>query len=196
MHSIRPVLFILLLLCYGCADRDGEDPAPAPASAPTVAPLAGDTVMQERAECVNREEGYAVAYPAGWQVNSDGIFGPCSIFHPGPIEIPGDSEVPVDLAIMIGFEGVPIATLTGDVLGRREVARERTRVDGREALRIDSETTGEGLYDTGIRIYQYFVDLGDSTMVASTFDAGEPPFERKRRILDAMMRSFDFRQPG
>ncbi len=77
-----------------------------------------------------------------------------------------------------------------------EISRERTTVDGRAAVRMESESTGGGLHEPYFRAYQYFVDLGEETMVATTYDAGEPTFERRRRILDAMMRSFDFRQPG
>ncbi len=152
--------------------------------------------MTERLECVDRVEGYSVAYPARWQTNTGEVLGPCSIFHPDPFEIPRDSEMPVELAVTIGFENMPFAELTGEMPGRREISRERTTVDGRAAVRMVSESTGDGLHERDLRAYQYFVDLGDETMVATTYDAGEPTFERRRRILDAMMRSFDFRQPG
>lgn len=79
-------------------------------------------------------------------------------------------------------------------MGRRDLSRESATVDGRPAMRIESETTGEGLYDAGIRSYQYFVDLGDATMVASTYDVGTLSFDRKRRILDAMMETLAFQR--
>jgi hypothetical protein len=63
-------------------------------------------------------------------------------------------------------------------------------------MRIEGESTGEGLHDRGIRSYQYVVDLGDTSMIAVTYDVGEPAFERKRQVLDAMMATLDFRQPG
>ncbi|CAN5715534.1 hypothetical protein BH23GEM6_BH23GEM6_24510 [soil metagenome] len=156
---------------------------------------AEDPAMQQRSECVNPIESYAVEYPAGWHVNDAEILGPCSLFDPDPIQVPRDSEVPIDMAIIIGFEPVPIATLGGEVIGRRAIASERTTVDGREAIRIEGETTGEGLHPPGIRSYEYFVDLGDTTMVAATYDVGALDFRRKNRILDSMMATFDFRQP-
>jgi len=112
------------------------------------------------------------------------------------VKVPPASELPLEIAIQIGFVPVPFAELTEGVFGRRDVVRERTTVDGRQAMRIESESTGEGLRDRGIRSYQYFVDLGDTTMVAGTHAVGAMPFERKRRILDAMMAVFDFREPG
>lgn len=189
------VVLTLALGVTACERRESAEPPPA-TPAEDATRTAADPAMEQTSECVNRLEGYAVEYPAAWHVNTGGIVGPCALFDPDPIEIPRDSELPLEVAIRIGLEPVPFAGLAGDVLGRRDLARERTTVDGREAVRIEGESTGEGLYDRGIRSYQYFVDLGDTTMVAATYDVGALPFERKRRILDAMMRTFDFRQPG
>jgi hypothetical protein len=192
-------LFIpLLVVALGAAACDWQESPEPPGAAPgdAIGRAAADPAMERTAECVNRAEGYAVEYPAAWHVNTEEIFGPCSLFDPDPIEVPPASELPLEIAIQIGFEPVPFATLTGDVLGRRNLSRERTTVDGREAMRIEGETTGEGLHDRGIRSYQYFVDLGDTTLVASTYDVGSLPFERKRSILDAMMATFDFREPS
>jgi hypothetical protein len=191
---------IVLLLCVisvfaGCGDSGaGEvDPAMDERAGRVVE---RDTILGGSQECLNREEGYSVSYPEGWRVNTGGVLGDCSVFDPEPVRIPRDSEIPTDLAIVIGFQPVPISTLAGDMRGRREISRETTTVDGRAAIRMDSESTGEGLHDAGLRSYEYFVDLGDSTMVAATHDSGPLPFARKRLILDAMMASFDFRQPG
>jgi hypothetical protein len=155
-----------------------------------------DPAMRETDLCVDRVEGFAVEYPAGWHRHDGEIFGPCSLFDPQPIEVPRDSELPIEIAIVIGFEPVPFGTVAGTVMGRRDLSREPARVDGREGVRILAETTGEGLHSAGIRLYGYYVDLGDTTLVAETWDAGSLPFQRKRHILDAMMASFDFRQPG
>jgi hypothetical protein len=195
----RFLLAASLALALGAAscERPGSADLPegaAPAEPPALA--AADPAMERTTECVDRVEGYAVRYPAGWHANTGEILGPCSLFDPEPIAIPPASEIPLDIAIMIGFEPVPFATLTGEVLGRRDLSREETTVDGRRAMRVEGETTGEGLHDRGIRSYQYLVDLGDTTMVASTYEAGSLPIQRKRRILDAMMATFDFRQPG
>jgi hypothetical protein len=196
MTSRRFAAAALALSC-ALAACGREEAREAPGVPPAVeSGSAADPAMERTEECVDRAEGYAVRYPAGWHVNDERILGPCSVFDPEPVEIPEGSEFPIEHAIQIGFEPVPFATLTeGEVMGRRDLSREPTTVDGREALRIESETTGEGLHDRGIRFYRYLVDLGDTTMVAATYDAGTLPFERKRRILDAMMATFDFRAP-
>lgn len=36
------------------------------------------------------------------------------------------------------------------------------------------------------------IDLGGSTLIAVTYDAGDMRFERKRRVLDAMMSTLEF----
>jgi hypothetical protein len=191
---------VALLLCFipaftGCGDRGDRDAGPDMSELPDRV-VAIDTILGGSQECLNREEGYAVSYPEGWRVNTGDVLGNCSVFDPDPVRIPRDSEMPTDLAIVIGFQPVTIGTVAGEMLGRREISRETTTVDGRAAIRMESETTGEGLHEAGLRSYVYFVDLGDSTMIAATHDSGRLPFARKRLILDAMMASFDFRQPG
>jgi hypothetical protein len=140
-------------------------------------------------ECVNADDGYSVRYPSGWHVSAGPPFEPCSFFDPEPLELPVASEVPAELAVTISMEPIDFATATGETLGGRNFAREPISIAGRQALRIEGETTGDGLYDRGIRSYQYFVDLGDRTLIATTYGAGPLPFERKREALDAMMRS-------
>jgi hypothetical protein len=193
----RPAaLALALALALPACDR----PAPAPGTDPATVPArtASDPAMAETRECVDRAEGFAVEFPAGWHTDDEAVMGPCALFHPEPFRVPRDSEVPLELAVMIGFQRVPFATLAGEMMGRRVISREETTVDGRAAVRILAETTGEGLHDAGIRYYEYVVDLGEETMTAATydFDAGGFPFERRRRILDDMMATFDFREPA
>lgn len=166
---------------------DGEEPA----SAPELEPVMGET-----RECMNREQGYSLEYPADWQVNDAELMGPCALFDPDPLDVPENSELPPSIAVAIDVEPVPFATVTGEVMGRREISREATIVDGRTAVRMEAESTGEGLHDRGLRSYHYFIDLGAMTMVATTHGVGDMPFDRKRRILDAMMATLEFHEPG
>ncbi len=177
---------VVLASCGPGGSTDEVDEAAAPDT------TAQDPAMAETAECTNPEAGYSIRYPAAWHVNTDEPLGPCALFDPEPIVVPRASEIPIEIAVMIDVEPVPFATLTGNVRGRRDLSRLPVTVDGRQAMRIEGEATGEGLYDRGIRSYQYFVELGDSTLIAGTYDAGSFSFERKRRILDAMLESTTF----
>lgn len=190
-HRHHALALGLALALTACGAQDT-----APGSAGEAAADSFTHVAPPTAECVNRVEGYAVRYPADWHVNSGEVLGPCALFHPDPFEVPRNSEVPMEIAIAIDFEPVPFARVHGDTIGRRDETQESTSVDGRAGVRVSSVSTGEGLHPPGIRSYHYFIDLGDTTMIATTYDAGTPSFEEKRAVLDAMMASFDFRQPG
>lgn len=138
---------------------------------------------------------YVIRYPASWHVNIGDGLAPCSLFDPEPIELPEASEIPLDIAVFIGVEPVPFQTLSRDVLGRRDLSRHATTVDGRDAVRLESETTGEGLHDAGIRFHQVAVDLGDRTFVAATYEVGVLPLDAKRALLDRMMATVRFQEP-
>lgn len=186
---------VLLAGCDGSRAGGGEtEVAPA---APAEAPGTGaDTTLAAMRQCGNPAGGYIVRYPTAWHVHDGEVVAPCSLFHPEPFEVPPFSEVPMEIAISISVQSVPFdSVLTGD-RGRRDLSREPTRVGGRQAVRIESETTGEGLYDAGIRYYHYLVEVGDGTLIATTYDAGSLAFERKRAVLDAMMGSLRFRPAG
>jgi hypothetical protein len=191
----RSTLAVLLLtLLSGACDRRPSREGPADGSAGRDDPGALVAGMERTARCEDPIEGYVVEYPADWHVAPGEVLGPCRLFDPEPVEIPVGSELPLEIAVQIGFAPGTLAAVAGDAFGRRELVRERVTVDGRAALRIESETTGDGLHDRGIRMVQYFVGRGDTTMVAATYDVGSLPFERRQRILDAMMASFDFRE--
>jgi hypothetical protein len=185
---------LALWLAAACARPHPEpDPPDEPAPVELAEPAALDPAMEATELCVDDVHGFAVEHPAGWFTNPDDVLTPCALFHPEPFEVPRNAEIPIDLAVMIDVEPVPIETISGDVLGRVDLARGETTVAGHHAVRVESETTGEGLHEPGIRTYQYFVELADDrTLVAATYDAGELDFQRKRRILDAMMATLAF----
>lgn len=191
-------LFAVTALLAGCdgsrtADGDADIAPAAPAEAPRTD---ADTTLAAMRACENADAGYTVRYPAAWHAHDGEVVAPCSLFHPEPFEVPAFSEVPMEIAISISQQPVPFdSVLTGD-RGRRDLSREPTRVGGRQAMRIHSETTGEGLYDAGIRYYHYLVDVGDGTLTATTYDVGSPTFERKRAVLDAMMETLRWSGPA
>lgn len=198
MSRYRFAAPMILFAVVACEPRE---PVRQPVAAPS-AEVAGVIEEPERAgagilpmmeqACVNREEGYSVRYPATWHVNNGTTLDPCSLFDPEPIQAPENSQIPPSIAVMIEIEPVAFAAVTGEVLGRHETVREFSSVDGRSAVQMDAVSTGHGLYDRGMKSYSYFIDLDGTTMIASTHDVGDLPFERKRRILDAMMETVRF----
>jgi hypothetical protein len=76
-------------------------------------------------------------------VDTDGLFGARSFFDPDPVTVPLESVVPLQIAIQMGLASTP-------AMGRLQ--RERITVAGRDAVRIEGETTGDGLHSRGIRV--------------------------------------------
>lgn len=186
-----------LLLALGMAACEAAEPPDRTGDlGEPEAPGATEAAMDETAECVNEADGYVIRYPASWEVNSGDIVPPCSLFDPEPIKIPLASEIPLDIAVIVGVEPVSFQRLSADVFGRRDLSREATTVGGRRAARIESETTGEGLYDRGVRFRHVVVDLGDRTLVAATYEVGPLPFDAKREILDQMLATIRFQTPN
>ena len=65
-------------------------------------------------------------------------------------------------------------------------------VDGRQALRIEAEASGEGLAPRGMRSLRYVIDLGGGrSLIATTHDTGAGRYETEKRILGAMVESLD-----
>lgn len=185
-------LAALLLLAAGCGEAA---PPPAQQSAGAASPPAADTLRLEE-RCANPTDGYALSYPAGWQVNRGDVLPPCSLFDPEEIRVPRDSELPIEIGVAVDVEPVPFTRVSGETLGRRVVQREAAEIAGRPAVRLLSETTGEGLHPRGIRTYQVMVDLGGRTLAATAYEAGALPLEHKRRVVDAMMESLELLPPG
>jgi len=66
------ILSGLVLGALGLAACESDEPHEAPGAAPTVdvERIDADPAMSQTTECINRIEGYAVAYPVGWHVNT------------------------------------------------------------------------------------------------------------------------------
>jgi hypothetical protein len=165
--------------------RPGEPQPPPPPPA----------AMAETARCTNPQHGYSVSYPADWHTNTSEVMPTCSFFDPRPIRLPPASEVPIDIAIQMGREQAGFEEVAGASPGEQQLSREEMVWLDRRASRIESVSTGEGLYDAGLRSYRVVVDLGGEVFVAATFDAGELPFEEKRRILDSMLGTLELTAP-
>jgi hypothetical protein len=69
-------------------------------------------------------------------------------------------------------------------------------VDGRRALVVETEATGEsGFEPQGTRTYRYIVDMGDGSEVlvaTSTLYITDAEYEDAKPILDAMIETLDF----
>ena len=194
MRTNPLTLATLLLALAACAPGTGDgsaDTTPRPPESDTADLSTADAEPSLTAECTNARWGYRIRYPADWNVNTGEILPACSLFDPEPIRIERGTELPDDIAIAILHEAAPFARVTGEQRGVRVLERTATTVAGREAVRMNVESTGEALRDAGARSYMYVVNLGDASLVISTHDVGTLAFARKQRIMDAMVTTLE-----
>lgn len=138
--------------------------------------------------CTNPEEGYTVSLPRGWYYNetveADGTddVAACRFFSPDDFEVRPASGV-ADVAIGIGREATA-----------PRAEGEATTVGGKPATILETEASEESFDPAGTRYYQYWIDIGDEWLVATTSDGpgwvGE--YEDNKVVLDAMMRTLTF----
>jgi hypothetical protein len=183
----------------GCPAADQEPtPSPAPAepgpdAGPGLDPAPPDGVALG-ATCTNTEHGFQVEYPAGWVVNKANGLPPCSAFDPYDPSMPTAGELPAGIAIVIRREEAPFDRVTDFEADFtvETIERAETTVDGRRAIVAELEHTGAGMYPEGQRQYGYYVNVPPHTVHAVThaLDAADPPpYDERKRILDAMMSS-------
>lgn len=178
-------LLTLLIAATACQGAPDEDTRPVPDRRPGMVQV---PEMGRTATCDNRVAGVRLVYPANWHANTGDAPPACSLFHPEPVNplLMRGGEVPSEIAIVIVRDTVPFERATAIPRGEMWLARERSVVAGHEAERSEI-IPGDGLLARGDRTYRYHVDLGGETLIASTRDAGDLPFEQKRRVLDEMM---------
>lgn len=143
--------------------------------------------------CVNEQVGYRVRYPDGWFTNDGDVLPACSVFHDERIELEQGTEIPFTMSVSMTASNVAFAEASDEQDRAIDVSsREETTVDGRDAVSITGEGTGQALVPDGMAVYRYTIDLPDGTLIARTYEAGDDAFERKRQTLDRMMDSLEF----
>lgn len=194
----------LALLLAACAEEPAGDDPPAttppaetpggdggvPDPEPTSGDGADDTGWQT---CENPVGGYEVSYPPDWETNEDDeLMDDCRVFDTPPLELPDQpQDLSLDYGVTIAVDNVPFDVATGEDIGATVESSEETEVDGLPAVRQETVGTGEALIPEGVATTTWFVDLGDATLIATSYDVGEPPYEEKVAVLDRMMASME-----
>lgn len=171
---------LVCVLAVACAAPDPRPstPAPAPSSPMTVA-------LTQR--CANERHGFSVSYPAGWSTNDGSVLPACSVFHPAPVELPRESEIPFELAVVIGVENAAFDPAVRSSQWERVISSQRLKIADRDAVRVESEATGEGLAERGMRSVRYVVDLGNGRTLTATTNDTDDAYARNQDVLARMV---------
>lgn len=192
--SVLSLLTVVALVAIACGDGDvdtaangtptGDATTPPPGETQTPDGENGDDIAWATCE---HPEGIQVSYPEGWHVNTGEILPACSAFDPEPFEVPEASEF-LEAAALLSVEQVDFETITGPDARAGEVLDERDQlIDGQDALRIETESTGDALLPAGLRSTRWFVLLGENTTLTMvTHQVEGNDYERNRRVLDQM----------
>lgn len=172
----------------------GRSPAPAPPRAePTPSTATPSDTVVLASSCTGPDGAYSVGYPEGWHTNPGDVTAPCQLFGEAPVapeeQAGGAPTTPVTVRVLpVAFDR---ATAPGPA--SRELAREETTVAGRDAVRVDRESTGEAALPQGVRMRQWFVELGKqrTLMLAAYSGIGAADFDHYRQVVDEMVRSLD-----
>lgn len=158
-----------------------------PGGTPTKRATGNRPGAQLGGRCSDPDGLYAAAYPVGWHTNPGNVIPRCHAFDPKPIALQeGVGGRPV-AAITIRTAPVPLEVGRKPGRAARQLSEQPTIVDGHDAVRQELESTGGAALPEGVRSYRYLVDLGERSLLAVTYDLGQPPFEEKKRILDEMI---------
>lgn len=177
---LRHTVAIVCLLAAACTD-----PAP-----PVSTPLPGPAPQAARSltqRCTNERHGFSVSYPAGWSTNDGSVLPACSVFDPSPVQLPRESEIPFELAVVIGVENTPFNPAVRSSQWERVISSQRLTVAGRNALRVESEATGEGLAERGMQSVRYVVDLGSRRTLVATTNKTDDAYARNQDVLARMV---------
>jgi hypothetical protein len=135
-------------------DDDGEA-APATTRTTTTRTETTTTVEEPWVRCRNDDLGYSIAHPPDWHEEH------CAFFDPEPFEVPENSDFyGVAMEVQVAqdsFRNI-VRGLT-DPRFARVVSRQDLSVNGRPGVLVETEATGEGLFERGYRIYAYVLDL-------------------------------------
>lgn len=194
----------LVLVAAACGDDDTSVPSsgetstsssttetttaePTTSTSSTTAP--SDEV--ELTSSCQAADGFTIRYPEDWEAVSQ-----CGQFGPAPLDEPTPNSDDRTGVVSAFVDAVPfdrVVEPTGE-----EQSRATTTVDGRRAVRIETVTSGEGLYPEGIAVVRWVVDLSAGpeddprTLFVDAYDLfDEVDFDRATRVLDAMARSVD-----
>ena len=219
MNKGRGISLLLAMTVLGaCSPSGGQDAGPAPtrpattvgsavstvpavpvAEAPpttgavTPAPTTTTAVAAARwSTCTDPRRGFSISHPPGWHT----AYG-CQYLDPEPLDIPLYTDGFFSALMVLDGEDLFERALSrfdsgADVI----VLREQTTVDGRRAIRYETESTGEAYFDKGTRRYSVVLDRSGRTFEVITMwfpGTSVSEYELRKRTVDQAVETVVFR---
>jgi hypothetical protein len=166
------------------------DVSPSPSPSASLDPTAGWP------ECENEELGFTVRYPPDWWVQEAARPDPeldplpgCTYFAREPVEIRQNAGLPPGIAIIAGFEELPVGNPEQPL---RVISSRQTEVAGRPVVVDETEWTEDTVFlRAGDRSYAYLVSVpeGPRLVFGTSSTAGD--YEANKAVLDAMMTTLE-----
>ena len=161
-------------------------PTPTPASPePSTVPSSAPT-----ASCRSDTVGITVTYPAAWIAYSGDARWTCLLFDPEPIAITLDSELP-PVAVLIFEDTRPASAVAADFETASVytvLSTDSGTADGRGAVALEVESTGEGYYEKGVRQTVVIVDRGSrGALVLETTGTAGARYDGNVEVLARMV---------
>jgi hypothetical protein len=219
MRILLLLAILALMTACGADDDagDGQDETPPPATSTTTAvtttsadtttgpaetstsaPRPTETTEAQPAmtECAS-PEGYAIRHPESWSTNPGDVVPACSLFDPEPFEVPEGTDERV-AAVGVFVDPVPFAEAAAPE-DDRDADRAVTAVDGLQAVRLEYQADGDGLWPAGTPITRYAVDVSSDeaeTLHLDTIGLAQFDYEDNQSVLDRMARTLDVQMEG
>lgn len=148
--------------------------------------------------CSNHHRGFAIGFPARWHTDAVAPHDSCEYFDPERFEVPAQSDFS-GTALEVDPEGGDYATVVDGLVDRRfarVLARRETTVLGRRAVRIETEASGEGFGDRGVKLTLWVVDRGGDAFVVGTMGLpGKGDYATRQATLDRTIETLAFFTP-
>lgn len=154
-------------------------------------PTTGGGVRAGWETCTNTQRGYSIGHPSGWHTAHG-----CRYLDPEPLDIPPNSDGFFSaLAVVAGDTSFDQARRRADDRFFVLILREETTVGQRRAVRYEAESTGEGLFDKGSRLYSLIIDNdGRAFEVLTAWFPGTPTsdYQARKKLVDEVVKTVEF----
>jgi len=190
-------LFLILLLtsCNRDPETTTETPTPDETLAASPSQSPASPVNEELGQtCTNKQIGYTIGYPEDWQTNTGNVLEACQVFDPNLPQTSAQTAT-FDEAVFIRLAQISLEKITDKNNTQTELSREKALLqNNKTAVVIEAKATGQGLLPKGIQSYRYYVEMGDETLIAETFDVEGQDYQRNKAILDQMMQTLELNE--